>query len=282
MKPKAVILLLAPILVLYLVLFVGPLANGVAMSLHSFTRREGLVEDYSLANYIDFITDPFLLGVWATTIQLAVEVAILTTIAGYGLAYWLWRSPPRFRGYMTILILSPLLVSSVVRAYGWVTTTGPAGLLPQVLAGLGLEPVSIMYSRLAVEIGLLHVLLPFAVIIVLASLDRINPSVLLASRNLGANSFQTFTRVTLPLSLPGIVGALVLAFALTASSYALPTILGGGRVLVASRLIYQQQTAVGNWPLASAMAITMALVIILVVGTSERVITRGRRSVLFG
>ncbi|MCZ7572818.1 MAG: ABC transporter permease [Ardenticatenaceae bacterium] len=255
------LLLLLPGLA-YGVFFFAPLLSSARISFNEFSRFEGMTPGFTLDHYRLALTDSYYLQTWASTLRLAFESATITTILGAVTAYGMWRAGGRVRTYLLAVVLAPLLVSAVVRALGWIAVLGPGGFLPHITSALGLGEVTIMFSEPAIVIGFVHVLLPFAVILTLTNLDAINPSAMRAAANLGATQLQVIRRVVLPLTYPGLFSSFLYVYAIAGAAYSIPAILGGRRVLAASRAIFQQQTAVLNRP--SAAALSMILIVVTV------------------
>lgn len=215
---------------------------------------------WGTSNYAEIVTNPYYLTLWLNTLRLATVVAFITTVFGGTVAFALWRSGGRVRAYMTLVILAPLLVSGFVRGLGWVGVTGPAGMLESFTRAIGVGAVTVMFNETAVIIGLVHVLFPYAVLFTLASLDRIEPAVLLAASTLGANGLTRLRRIVLPLCRNALVASFLFVFASSATSYAIPAVLGGRSVLVASLSIYRDQRLLFDWPRASAQSILLIVV----------------------
>ena len=177
-----------------------------------------------------------------------------------------------------ILVLSPLFVSVVVRAYGWLLILGNRGLLNGLLTTLGLQstPTRFLSTEGAVVAGLAEALLPFMVLSLSAVLERQPPDLEAAARGLGASALGAFWRVTLPLSLPGALAGSLLVFMVAMGSYATPALLGGSTVRLMVTEIYTQVTAVFNWPLGAALSVTLLLVSLLIVTLASR-LAGGRR-----
>ena len=196
-----------------------------------------VIERFTLHNYRKFLFDRFYLGVLGTTLRISVLVTLAALVTGYPVASYLQRARPRERAALMLLIVSPLLVSLVIRSYGWVIVLGPRGLVNNVLAGLHLvsAPLKLIYTETAVVVGLTHVFYPFMVLAIYSSLQTIDPAVVRAAQNLGASPRMAFWRVTLPLSVPGIVAGSLIVFALSVSSFVTPALarrpVGEGRRL---------------------------------------------------
>jgi putative spermidine/putrescine transport system permease protein len=240
-------------------------APTALMLLYSFWRYvSGEITDYTftLENYVRFLGDRFYLGVLGQTLQLGLVVTVITLLLGYPLAYFLARTRSRWKPLLVYLVFMPLMISLVVRAYGWIVILGHNGGLNNALLWLGIleQPFRFLYTTHAVVIGLVEVLLPFMVMPLLSAIERIEPAVEEASRALGATRAQTFLRVTLPLSIPGIVSGCLMVFSLTITAYALPALLGGARVKMVSALAYDSMLVSYNWPFGATIGIVMVVV----------------------
>jgi len=242
----------------------------------------GLVTpDVTLANYRKFFTDSFyLVGYWRT-IQLAGAVAILVTLMGYPIAYLLARTESRLKGLLFALVLAPEISGVVLRTYGWLVILEDQGLINTLLMNLGLieQPLRLAQSFTGVTVGLTHVLLPFGILAIYSVLQTVNPALERAAQNLGANRTQTFFRVLLPLSLPGIIGSFFLAFTIAASAYATPAILGGARFHVLATMIYRQLLYLLNWPLAAVMGMVLLISVVIIALLGNRLEARVERAV---
>lgn len=279
LRRRTVLLLLAAPLAVYALLFVGSIAEQVHASLSSTVTLTNTVPQWTVDQYTLALTDSTFAGTWGTTLRLSLVAAAITTVLGAAVSFTLWRAGGRVRTVMTLIIIAPMLVSSVVRAYGWITTIGRGGLLSQTTTMLGLDATEIGFGTTAVIIGLVHVLLPFSVLLILGSLDSINPSALRAAASLGAGPVRSAVRVVLPLAAPGLVSSLLVTFSLAAASYSIPTILGGGRVYTAARAIFQESTASFNLPLAAALSVLLILGCLTTALVAQRISRRSRARV---
>jgi putative spermidine/putrescine transport system permease protein len=257
--------LLAPALIASLVLFATPLVYLLIDSFKSFSMTTG-VGGFTLRNYERLLTDPYYLLILANTFRLAALAALLCLVIGYPLALLLRRAPARLRGLLVILVIAPLLVSVVVRTFGWVVILGEFGLLNHLLQGLGVggdfARRTHLFNEVAVAIGLVHVFLPFMVLALYSALQKQDDALVRAACNLGASPLRAFALVTLPLSLPGIVAGTTTVFALAAGAYVTVAVLGGSKVMVMAVLAYQQSIGLTNWQLGAAIGI------VLLVGTT--------------
>jgi putative spermidine/putrescine transport system permease protein len=210
-----------------------------------------------------------------TSLRLAAIVTAATLLIAYPTACALVRiRRPLIAGLAYVLIFSPLLMSVVVRSYGWMLLLADSGMIKTVLGATFLPIVGIrlIYNETGVIIALVHILLPFAVLPLVSVLTQIPESYREAALDLGAGSFDVFRRVTFPLSLPGIIAAAEIVFTLSMSSFVTPSMLGGGRVLVLSRLVYDNIGTL-EWGLAAVQAVTLlglALSVLVVLGLFNR------------
>jgi putative spermidine/putrescine transport system permease protein len=228
----------------------------------------------TLANYRSVLASPLAQGTALDTIRLAGLMTLLTVLLGYPLAYFLARTPSR---WLRRLILFGLVVTflsgGVTRAYAWLIILGNKGLINQLLTAAGLPTVKLAYNETGVVIGVVHFLLPFFVLTLLGALKTIPPSLEEAARNLGASRWRVFRHVVLPLSVPGLLSAASLVFAGALSAFLFPELLGGGRVHMASNVIYETILTDYNLPRVAAMAalfLILALACLALLATAQR------------
>ncbi|MBR1217223.1 ABC transporter permease [Bradyrhizobium sp. U87765 SZCCT0131] len=214
----------------------------------------------TLALYREFIARPDYLGIYVRTIVVSLAVTALSIVAGYPIAYGIWRYPGN-RNILMILVILPWLVSIVVRTYGWIVILGPRGLVNEWLkwAGVIESPIRLMFNTTGVIIGLVHVLMPFMIISVLTVLLHLDKSLDEASKSLGARPWYGFCRVTLPLSLPGIVSGAILVFLMSTGAIVTPILLGGVQDRMVGTQIYQEAIQTFNFPKASMLAFLLLL-----------------------
>jgi putative spermidine/putrescine transport system permease protein len=182
-------------------------------------------------------------------------------LLGYPVAYFLARTTSRWRGVLILLVLGPLLISSVIRNLGWIPVLGANGLINWILLSLGIinQPLLLMNNFTGVVIGTTHALLPFMILMLMAVIQRIHPSLEEAAMSLGANSWSTFWRVIFPMSLPGLIAGYLIVFSLAISYYTTPAMLGGNRVMVMSTYIAQEVRFVLNYPFGAASAVVLSI-----------------------
>lgn len=265
-RPLGAFLLLPTTVYLFPIYFAS-LCFLLVFSFYTYVPGGELLNpDFTLDNYGRFLS-PFYISILSRTIIIGAIASFITVLIAYPMAYWLNRSTSKWRTICLSLIILAFFVIGVARVFAWTLVLGRHGFLNRVLElGEIIErPLELMYNNTGVTIVLIHFLLPFTTLILTTSLQRIDPTLELAAQNLGASQIRSFLSITLPLSIPGIVAALTLAFALCISAFTTPVIIGGGRVLLLANAIYDTMLVALNFPFASAMAmITLVLSLILV------------------
>ncbi len=257
----AVLALLTPALALMVVLYVIPLGLYFINSFHLF--KDGrILPIWTLRTYVDYLTDPFSYKIIWESVRLSLVVTALAILIGYPVAYALHtrvRSAGA-RAVLSLLIFSPLLVSVVVRTYGWFILLASQGLVNTTLraAGVITEPLSLLFNSRGVVISLTHILLPFAIFPIYSVLGRLDLSLKEAARDLGAGWWDTFQRITLPLTMPGVVAGTLICFTLALSAFVTPRLLGGGRVQVLPLMVYNNTVEI-NWPTGAVSGLTLLL-----------------------
>ncbi|MDB5512189.1 MAG: transporter permease [Enterovirga sp.] len=274
-------LLLLPPALLFAVFFIWPLITLTVISFYDYSRMTGMVEVFTLKNYQRILLDEFYLAIVGHTLQLAATTAVLTVVIGYPVALYLTVARPRARAAVIFFILSPLMISVIVRSFGWVMIVGPKGLLETLLSAVGLPGGNILHTEAAVLLGLVNVLLPFVVLSIATALQAIDPAVPLAASSLGASPWRNFLSVTLPLSLPGVLSGVLIAFSLASSTFVTPAVLGGSQFKVLSTMLFQQAVVLQNWPFGAALAITLVLIVLMAVTLQFRLVERGRYKAVF-
>jgi putative spermidine/putrescine transport system permease protein len=254
-------LLVLPMLVTLAVVFLLPIASLIVVSFHSMTGPAQVDDVFTLKNYRDFFTDPFYLRIVRNTFVLSTIVVACCLIVGYPVSYYLARTRSRWRGLLLFLVVSPLLISAVVRNIGWFPILSNTGLINWVLQGLGVieQPLPLISNTVGVVIGLVHALLPFMILTLTTVIQRIEPELEDAAANLGAGPLQAFRHVLMPLSLPGILAGSLLVFTMASAAYTTPVIMGGNRVLVLATFIAQQFRTVLDYPVGATAAATLMI-----------------------
>lgn len=266
-RGTAAVILLAPAMAAMIVLYVIPLGYYFINSFHRFLDGR-ILPAWTLQTYVDYFTDPFTYKVVGTTLRLSLLVTALTIVIGYPLAYALHtrvRSTAA-KGLLALLLFSPLLVSVVVRTYGWLILLAGTGLVNTLLRRLGVidQPISLLFNMTGVVISLTHILLPFAIFPMYSVMSRLDLSLKEAAHDLGAGWWDTFKHVTLPLTMPGIVAGALICFTLALSAFVTPRLLGGGRVQVMPLMVYNNTVDI-NWPTGAVSGLVLLLMSIAAV-----------------
>jgi len=260
--------LLLPALLFLLVFFLVPAAGLVSYSLLTQAPDGTVGLPVTIAHYRHFFDTPLYSRVLLITLRISLCTTAAAVLFGYPVALVMSRSGPLVRRAITMIVIAPLIVSVVVRTYGWelILGNGPTGILNWLLLATGLAraPVRLLYSETAVVIGSLHVFLPMLVLPLASALGRIDPNLEDAARTLGAGAWRTFRRVTLPLSLPGLAVGCALVFSLTAGSFVTPAILGGTGAQMLGMLVDQQILVVYDWPFGATVASVLVAVVLFV------------------
>jgi putative spermidine/putrescine transport system permease protein len=252
-------LLLVPSLAILALAFLLPVATLARMSLNTTQPGGAIVETLTLANYADFLADDFYWEITGTTLLLALIVTFTALLVAYPIALFLFRWESPWRGPLAVLTISPLLVSGVVRTYGWIVLLGDSGPVNALVLWLGLSatPLKLSNNFLGAVIGLTEILTPYMALALIAGFGRLDRAAEEAAETLGATPWRTFIHVTLPLSLPGILLGSLLCFVLAVSSFVTPRLLGGGRVFTLATEIYEAAMLTLNWPLAATISMLM-------------------------
>ncbi|KTT56674.1 ABC transporter permease [Pseudomonas oryzihabitans] len=268
-------LLSAPALVLFSVLLLLPLALTLVLSFNVFDYETGVKEgSYTLAHYLALLSDPYYYEIFLRTFWISALVTLLCVLIGVPEAIVLSRMGAPWRSIFLILVLTPLLISVVVRAFGWSLLLGADGLINQAIMALGGRPLKLLYTPFAVVVGLVHVMLPFMIIPVWTSLQKLDPAAEQAALSLGASHLTVLRRIVLPQVMPGVLSGTLIVFGLAASSFAIPGLLGGRRLKMVATLIYDQYLAELNWPMGATLAVALLLLNLLVMLGWNRLVER--------
>src|SRR5580704_6217326 len=273
-------LLAVPILIFLAIFFFYPAINLLFFSLLTQDAKGIVGPPLTAAHYTRFFEVDLYLRVFWNTLRISLVTSAFAIVLGYPVAIVMARSGPIVSRTIALIVTAPLIVSVVVRSYGWqlILANTPAGLLNWVLMSLGITgaPLALLYSETAVVIGSLHVFFPMMVLPLASALGKIDPNLEDCARTLGAPWWKVFLRVTLPLSVPGLVAGFTLVFSLTAGSFVTPVILGGTTATMLGNLIEQQIFVVYDWPFGAAIAVVLVFVVFAINTLSMRLL-EGRR-----
>ena len=255
--------LAAPLAGFMVLFFLAPLAM---LALVSGYADSGMTQWGSLQAWAKML-DAFGLGVLADTLWLGLQVTALTLVLGYALA-WTWLSlPPKLQPVVIFIVMLPLLTSVVVRTFAWIVILGRQGIVNATLLSFGWieDPIKLLYTRTGLVVALANVQLPLMVLPLITALQRIDPNLADASASLGASAWRTFRRVTVPLSLPGVVAGCLLTFAAAITAFISQSLIGGGQMLFMPMYLYQQASSLSNYPFAAAIGLTFLVAVLLCV-----------------
>ena len=273
-------MLVGPATVVVIAMLLLPLVILFRYSLNRFVPGQFMVEALTLENYAKVFFDPYYRTVLSRTAGIAALCTALCLVIGYPTAYLLARTQSRFKTLLILLVVMPLFVGSAVRAAGWMVVFGHRGAFNAALLWLGVvrTPLEIMFTPVAVIVGITGVNLPFMVLTLQSVIEGIDPMLEAAALGLGAPPLAAFRRVILPLSLPGVVAGSLLCFILAMNAYATPVLLGGPRFQMMAPVVYTQISEQANWPLGGALAfVLMAATLLMTVGASALVRRHSRQ-----
>lgn len=228
----------------------------------AFLKDDGTGVTFTLDNFKRFFSDETFPKVMSRSLWIAVFTTIVCLLLGYPLAYFISKTEGKQKGLLVLLVTIPMWINMLVRTYALMGILSDNGLLNSVLNLLGLPTVQIMYTDFAVMLGMVYDFLPFMVLQIYGSLEKMDVSLLEAAADLGANSVKTFLKVVFPLSIPGVLSGITLVFLPAVSSYFIPNILGGGGYTLIGNLI-QQYSLTTDREFASAISLIMAVIILV-------------------
>jgi len=255
--------LVLPLAALFAVFFIAPLCVLVVMSLSTDAEMHRL----TVAHYVKFFTDAFNYSILWNTIVLGVKATLLCLLFGYPIAWVCSRAKSRWQAVLLFLVILPIMTSVVVRTFSWIVILGRQGVLNQIAMGLGLtsEPLRLLFTEFGVVIVLAQVQMPLMVLPILTVMSKTDPNLADASRALGAGEWRTLWKVTLPLSLPGVIAGCILTYSASVTAFVTQTLIGGARLVYMPLHIYQQAIGANNWPFAAAISIIFMFAVLIVV-----------------
>ena len=251
-----------PYIVWAVLMLVLPMA---LIFLYSITEPGNSIISFSITldQYIKFFTDKdFLLILWRS-LAIAVKTTIVCLLLGYPIAYYIARTKEKTQNMLILCITIPMWINMLVRTYAWIGLLSDGGLIQKILSLVGLGHIKLLYTEGAVLLVMVYSFLPFMILQIQTSLCKMDTSLLEASADLGASPAQTFRRITLPLSLPGVINGITLVFLPAVSSFFIPKLLGGGQYFLIGNMIENQFITVGEWNFGSAISMIMAVIMML-------------------
>lgn len=252
----SILIVIVPLLmiILYAVTTGGNTLVNIQFTLENFKKIGESI-------YLDVLKKSFKLGF--------ISVAFCLVI-GYILAYFITRFKDSTQDFLILLVTIPMWINTLLRTYAWISLLSDNGVINNFLQLIGLTPKELMYTDFAVVLGLISDILPFMVIPIHTSIRKIDPSLIEASHDLGANSFQTFVHVILKMSIPGVINGVMMTFLLSISTFVIPKLLGGGQYMLIGNLIENQFISVGNWNFGSSISIILTVIILIGLSVMKR------------
>ncbi len=236
----------------------------VLIMFYAFTTEgnEVLAFRFTLNNFIRFF-DPIFVRVLIKSMQIAFVTTIISIIIGYPIAYFISIANEKSQTLLILLVTMPMWINMLVRTYAWIGILADYGLINTFLGWFNIGPLNMMYTDFAVTLGMVYNFLPFMILSIYTVLAKMDKALIHASYDLGANRLQTFLKIVLPLSIPGIIAGITLVFLPAVSTFVIPKFLGGGNYVLIGNLIETQFITVGEWNFGSAISLIMAMIIML-------------------
>ncbi|MCI8731356.1 MAG: ABC transporter permease [Lachnospiraceae bacterium] len=261
-----------PLYAFTLIFVAGPLVYMIALSFASNREGYGVIWRFTSENYKRLL-DPVYLGTFVQSLRLAFSSTAAIMLLGYPFGYFMAKLSSKWKKRMMLLLTIPFWVNSLIRLYGWIIILQTKGALNGVLLNLGLieKPLKLLYSYPAVLTGMIYTLLPFMILSVYSSAEKLDWSLIEAARDLGANAVQTFFTITLKLTLPGLLSGMILTFIPSMGLFFIADILGGNKIVLVGSLIQDQMTRGSNWPFAAALAVVLTVLTTLIIYIYRRV-----------
>ena len=263
-KTRNLLILLLPATIWLLIFFIIPL---ITVLVYSFLERGtygGVTWEFTLKNYQRLANDLYLNIFWRS-LGLASLTTLICLIIGYPLAFFIATSSTRWRNLLLFLVIIPFWTNFLVRTYAWMIILRSEGMINTMLQSLNLiqEPLNLLFTPFAVIVGLIYGYLPFMILPLYATIERLNFSLVEAAQDLGANHIRTFFRIILPLTLPGIIAGSILVFIPALGAFITPDILGGAKTVMVGNLIQNQFLQARDWPFGSALSMGLMVLVLI-------------------
>ncbi len=271
-KKSGIRWLLAP-MYLFTICFVGlPFVYMIALSFMKRAQVWGIDFSFTLENY-QRILEPMYLGNFADSLKLAFTVTVLITLLGYPYGYIMARMSAVWKKRMLLLILIPFFTSALIRLYGWIIVFRSNGVLDKFLMGLQItdKPLKLLYTYPAVVVGMIYALMPFMILSVYSSAEKLDYNLVEASRDLGASSWKAFWTISFPLTMPGLLSGVVLTFVPSMGLFFIADILGGNKIVLVGNVIQEQMTKGRNQPFAAALSVVLLILTYVILRIYQRI-----------
>lgn len=272
MRQKRWFCLILPMYIFSILFVLGPLLYMIALSFATNHEGLGVTFHFTLENFKN-MADPVYVGTFVQSFQVAIMTTILVVVIGYPFGYFMAKQSKRGKRLLMFLIMVPFWTSSLLRMYGWIIVLQAKGIVNTVLIQLGLirVPIKILYSYPAVLIGMVYALLPFMILSVYSSVEKMDWTLVEAAKDLGASNWKAFSTVTLKLTLPGLLSGVILTFIPSMGLFFIADILGGNKIVLVGSLIQDQLGRGGNWPFAAALSVVLMILTSLMIYLYRRI-----------
>lgn len=257
---------LAPLYVFTVVFLIGPFIYMLVLSFLTRAETWGIVNEFTLNNYLKILHPVYLNTFWES-IKLALLVTVLIAGVGYPYGYFMAKLSPRRRNLMLMLVMVPFYTSSLMRLYGWIIVFRANGTLDKLLMALKLirKPLKLLYTYPAVVVGMVYALLPFMILSVYSSVEKMDWALVEAARDIGARPSKAFLTVTLPMTMPGLMTGVILTFVPSMGLFFIADILGGNKIVLVGSVIQEQLMKVHDWPFAAALSVILMLMMTIMI-----------------
>lgn len=266
------IIMTTPTLVWMLLFLLAPLVIVVGISFLSKTPYGGVSMPFTVEAYASMLNRDYA-KIFAKSIWLSIETTVVCLLLGYPLAAIIASSSKKVKPWLILLIMLPFWINSMIRLYGWMTMLRTEGIINKMLLGIGIinKPLNMLYTDGAVLLGMVYELLPFAVLPLYTSIEKVDQSLIEAAEDLGAKKHKVFFRVVLPLTMPGVFAGSIQTFIPALGLFYVSDMLGGGSSMYVGNLIKNQFLSARNWPLGAALSILLILITIVLMRLYTRV-----------
>ncbi len=256
----------APLYIFTIIFVAGPLIYMIALSFMKRAEVWGVVGELSFSSYLK-ILKPVYFTTFVESLKLAFTTTIITLLVGYPFGYFMAKLSNKWKKIMMLIVVVPFWTNALIRMYGWIIIFRSNGLLDKLLMGTGLtsSPLKLLYSYSAVLVGMVYSLLPFMILAVYSSVEKMDWSIIEAARDLGASKLQAFLTITVKMTLPGILSGVILVFIPSMGLFFIADILGGGKIMLVGNLIRDQLFTTRDWPFAAALSVILMLLTSLLI-----------------
>ena len=277
-----IVLFLVPFFIVFKLSF-SDVATAIPPYVPVFDWATGVrdfISKLDFENYAFIFGDPLYINAYLSSLKIAAIATFITLLVAYPMAYGMARAPKSWQPTLMMLVILPFWTSFLIRIYAWIAILKPEGFLTKFLMSLGLisEPLQIMNTTTAVYIGIVYSYLPFMILPLYASLEKINPALLEAAQDLGSRPWKAFWQVTFPLSLPGVFAGCLLVFIPAVGEFVIPDLLGGSETLMIGKTLWTEFFNNRDWPLASAVAVLLLILLLVPIVIFQRQQQREREA----